>query len=401
MTALLGRPCGGCELDTCRLCYLFHHRADYRARWSGVSQPVATGRRSLPCTHLGSVTDRLNCNCSRRWVRGCALHGTTTLLGCADCPDHQPDIATPERTVRISPSRLIANHPEGVPAPPGEAFNPSVLLTPSGPLLVVRRHWDNARIGVCRLGDDLQPKELPSPLNLGIHREDRGSQEDPRLFWFRGRPHVSYTGYSFWGQTEGMVASVCYARLSPDGMRVEQSWYPHLEGRQHWEKNWAFFEWERELFAVHTTAPGHRVLHIQEGRAYPFTERFWSPAWAHGVMRGGAAPVRVGEEFWCFFHAVQHLEGAHQNKRYVAGLYTFEARPPFRPLRLLPVPLLLMEDDTRPKTGYAGPNVVFPGGAYLNQGGWTVACGVHDSYCDLVQFDHDELQRLLQPAADN
>src|SRR5256885_12693044 len=59
---------------------------------------------------------------------------------------------------------------------------------------------------------------------------------------------------------------------------------------------------------------------------FPYTTLFRS-------MRGGAAPVRVGDEWWCFFH--DRVEsGGH--RIYRAGLYTFAAAPPFRVLRLIP-----------------------------------------------------------------
>lgn len=48
-------------------------------------------RRNCHCIHLGPVVSRLNCNCRRQHIRSCDRYGTTTLNGCADCPDHFPD----------------------------------------------------------------------------------------------------------------------------------------------------------------------------------------------------------------------------------------------------------------------------------------------------------------------
>lgn len=54
--------------------------------------------RKTPCFHLGAVLDRLGCNCSRRWLMACELHGECTLgrthtsvRSCKDCLDYEPD----------------------------------------------------------------------------------------------------------------------------------------------------------------------------------------------------------------------------------------------------------------------------------------------------------------------
>lgn len=46
------------------------------------------------CYHLGRVTDRLGCNCPRRWIRVCSSanagnDGQTTLNACERCPSWQ------------------------------------------------------------------------------------------------------------------------------------------------------------------------------------------------------------------------------------------------------------------------------------------------------------------------
>lgn len=47
------------------------------------------------CYHLGRVTDRLGCNCQRRWIRECRCPyvpngGRTTLSACDACPSWEP-----------------------------------------------------------------------------------------------------------------------------------------------------------------------------------------------------------------------------------------------------------------------------------------------------------------------
>lgn len=93
------------ETCTCRKCVVCARAALARSRARRVQTPSAPkpppprpaapapkpARVSLPvrgeCFHLGKVTDRLGCNCPRKWVRACALHGTCTPARCQACPD--------------------------------------------------------------------------------------------------------------------------------------------------------------------------------------------------------------------------------------------------------------------------------------------------------------------------
>src|SRR4051794_32396102 len=84
------RPCT-CEQPGCRLCWLYHHDADYRALWSAPTAAITPSARLAPCIHLGVVVDRLGCPCLRKWVRRCAVHGTCTLALCQTCPDYEAD----------------------------------------------------------------------------------------------------------------------------------------------------------------------------------------------------------------------------------------------------------------------------------------------------------------------
>ena len=73
-------------------------------------------REHVDCRHLGTIRDRLDCACPRRWVRSCELHGLCTIsavgpkdekypalrealarlgaervVACAECPDYSPE----------------------------------------------------------------------------------------------------------------------------------------------------------------------------------------------------------------------------------------------------------------------------------------------------------------------
>jgi SAM-dependent methyltransferase len=73
-------------------------------------------RQNVDCVHLGTVKDRLDCACPRRWIRGCERHGLCTIstvgsedpkagvltdalarlgvktvIACDRCPDYSPE----------------------------------------------------------------------------------------------------------------------------------------------------------------------------------------------------------------------------------------------------------------------------------------------------------------------
>jgi predicted GH43/DUF377 family glycosyl hydrolase len=196
--------------------------------------------------------------------------------------------------------------------------------------------------------------------------------------------HVSYTSYT------GRITSVGYVRLRDD-FTVEAAFMPVLRGRREWEKNWVCFEHDDDLYAVYWSAP-HTIIRINENRAERAYESAWSPPWTWGEMRGGCSPVRVGDEFYHFFHARMPQHGG----TYSLGLYTFEAKPPFRPLRMIARPLVLVQPEIdRPAPGVAA--VVFPGGSVLDGSTWRIAAGWLDAACRLYEFNAAELERELRP----
>src|SRR5690606_34380981 len=101
------------------------------------------------------------------------------------------------------------------------------------------------------LDDGLKPLRTVVLPQLRHPRANYG-REDPRLFVFRGRLHIAYIGVQGTGQ--GVATHQMYARLTDD-LRVEEVFHPEYAFRREWEKNWQFFEWENELFAVYSIAP--------------------------------------------------------------------------------------------------------------------------------------------------
>lgn len=97
---------------TCRLCWLFDNRPDYRQLWGGDPESISqvqsdtfTDQRrasiaeikrriSFPCIHLGEILEvKPSCGCGARHV--CAKHGECVKSGsaakwrsCSSCPDY-------------------------------------------------------------------------------------------------------------------------------------------------------------------------------------------------------------------------------------------------------------------------------------------------------------------------
>jgi hypothetical protein len=89
----MSRPCRCDRPESCRLCWLWHHDARYRALWETTPTPAPAARRPLPCVYLGPVTERAGCLCPRRDRRRCDRgHGDVRqAVECESCPDYEPD----------------------------------------------------------------------------------------------------------------------------------------------------------------------------------------------------------------------------------------------------------------------------------------------------------------------
>ena len=76
------------------------------------------------------------------------------------------------------------------------------------------------------------------------------------------------------------------------------------------------------------------------------------------------------------------------------GAYAFEAESPWRITRMSTLPIL---SGSRKEYWQDGlPLVVFPGGAMLQNGVWTVVYGVNDARCGWIQIPHQELLETMR-----
>jgi predicted GH43/DUF377 family glycosyl hydrolase len=197
--------------------------------------------------------------------------------------------------------------------------------------------------------------------------------------------HCAFTGLDD-DTTPGIHQMVC--RLGND-FRVEAAWIPNYEDRSPIEKNWQFFEHEGELYSVYSIRP-HLILRHQRRRARRAFQTEARLPWPEMHLRGGAPPVRFGNEYYHFFHTVQETSGHYH---YALSVYTFAAKPPFAIRRFAQAPLLTPADYDRPIGYYK--SVIFPCGALRRGDAWAISYGYHDQECRVAVIDADQIERRL------
>lgn len=265
-------------------------------------------------------------------------------------------------------------------------YNASIVRWGSKTLLAYRSGWEGSRVRVAELDDSFLPgKDVELDLR---HAQARDGHEDPRLFTHAGRLCVSFVGGGKAGNS--WYASQLYAVLNDD-LSVERVYHPRYNGRKRMEKNWAFFDWMGELFAVYSINP-HVVLHVRGDAAYIFSESKQKLPWSGGRLRGGAAPVLVDSEYWHWFHGAHDFGDLMRGgfRTYSIGVVAFEARPPFRITRITPRPLFVGEKSCSNKA------IIFPAGAILRGQTWLVSAGVHDKYTDILQWRHCDVEAAME-----
>jgi len=283
----------------------------------------------------------------------------------------------------ISPNRVVKIRlPEG---PNHGHYNCGLLEWRGELLLASRLGWSGSRTWLHELGgmyEDYQPR-WSRDLNLRDPKANLGV-EDPRLFVFRDRVHVAVSGYEL-GETK-RTSQLVFAMNDEltAGQAVDVGYY----NRAMWEKNWQFFEHDGELHCVYSIAP-HLVLRFN-ANGVPAAYQTQAKIKIGGVQhyRGGAPPVRVGDEYYHWFHTVASVGGITV---YGLGLYVFEARPPFAIKRF--VPSVILQADT--KIPDWNKSVVFPCGALLRGSEWLISYGQNDRECRLAWFSVADVERML------
>lgn len=156
------------------------------------------------------------------------------------------------------------------------------------------------------------------------------------------------------------------------------------------EKNWVWFDHKGFMHMVYMAHP-HKVVEFDATMTkvcdYETTALI---DWNYGPPRGGTPPVKIGKEYWSFFHSSKRDERIGQN-RYYMGVYAFEAKPPFNVTRFSSEPIYsgsMNDGGSKP--------VVFPCGAIYRDGIWTITIGINDVDAAFIKIPHVELLETLK-----
>jgi len=293
-------------------------------------------------------------------------------------------------------------------------FNPAITQEPDGKILLFARRCRNKRerdedvyiekndIAVFELNNDLRAtKKALIQLNSNYPNEQF---EDPRVVKFGDKyglscctfvPFKSYAHQAMF-LLDAQFSNV--ARFDPIyGNNLAQA----MVNDGH-EKNWLYFVHDNAPHLVYSANP-HVVVRLNgrlESETKYITDEF-NPLWKFGEVRGGSNPILVDGLYWTFFHS--SLPWINKKRRYYMGAYAFEAKAPFRIVRMTTLPILT---GTNQQDWWPGlPAVVFPCGAFFDiaKNQFVVSYGINDVDCGYIKLplgDMLEITKVIRPNRD-
>ncbi len=280
-------------------------------------------------------------------------------------------------------------------------FNTSIFRRPDGLWLISRRAegFDLTKMGENRLmafklDDEMKPTHF-IPIQLSTRSYKDQHFEDPRITLIGGQPWLSYCTFQIFRNEMYSGAHQQVAILTED-FQPATRWDPvygnnggSILTNDGNEKNWIWFD-HGSPHMIYMSEP-HEVVRW-DGDNVAEVYKTKSPSWEFGHIRGGAPPIRVGDEYLCFFHS--STMWTEKKRRYHMGAYTFEAKPPFRVTRMTQKPLLSGSKEDPWAEGL--PLVVFPCGSLMERNKCVVTMGVND-YCSAwIKIPLDELEPLME-----
>ena len=283
-------------------------------------------------------------------------------------------------------------------------FNCSVIRNKDGLWLFSRRarnikgDWMGRNDIVAHLFDE-NTKQIRASVEVIIPKVyEKEHYEDPRVMWMDGGIWMSACSFipgMFYGAHQRLcrLDSTFHSGRPISPVYGGNGHTPLMQARNH-EKNWLWFEHARKPFMVYQAVP-HQVLEWPDFSTFSsplvYETRMGSFDWHYGELRGGTPPIRVGGEYWTFFHS--SLPWRKPKRQYFMGAYAFSVEPPFRMTRMSVAPLLAgsVADTWTPGL----PLVVFPCGAIHENGKWLVTFGVNDYVCGWIEIPHEELVETM------
>lgn len=285
---------------------------------------------------------------------------------------------------------ITINATNTYPKENGIRANASILDYDDGYLYSYRNRWKDANISIYRMNKQYEAQGELIDLRLVSPHAMLG-REDGRLFWHRGHPHIWYSGW-MGSDSRYYYTNQCYAKLHRETLDVIGKYHPVIPWRNLEEKNHAYFSHDGYIYGVYTIKP-HVVMKIDGDKIIGRYQTEFETTWKYGHIRGGASPVWHNGEFYHFFHGMTYYRG--DQRLYTMGVYTFEAKPPFRITRFSHSPIDYANPRTNPNSQWH--HVIFPGGAVRRGDGWAIAMGVHDQWSEVRHYSDVEVESALHP----
>jgi len=282
-------------------------------------------------------------------------------------------------------------------------FNPSAIKWKGKNWMSFRLEcfpfWKNGRMGVSQMTDDWKPIPGTSTMIALPGRNGYCMAEDGRFIVHRGKLLLGYN--------TGIRQKMAYMT---DDLQIQKAFEFEPNGfeLQTLEKNWAFFDYEGQLFCIYTQSP-YSLMTVKDNVITPYKSTPWETPWRWGLPRGGATPVYHDGHLYHFFHSSLQLDpnvehGRWKNpRRYHMGVVILEDKPPFRIADVSHQPIVSGYRHPEDKTlGWIDPSdhmVVFPGSAHRNDenDGWVVACGINDRHSYMLTIPDSEIIESCKP----
>lgn len=179
----------------------------------------------------------------------------------------------------------------------GRAFNPALAFFEGCKMIAWRTGWLSAGIMLAKMTDDYRIIGAQAVEFGGLLPPDmlEAGFEDPRLFVHAARLWIAFTYYC------GHPLRMGLARLNSAG-QPDECWIFESPG-QLAEKNWQFFSHGGSLRAVYSINP-QVVGEVSENGFAKLYQQDHGRPWPHGDLRGGTPPIRMGDEYFSFFHDI-------------------------------------------------------------------------------------------------
>lgn len=293
-------------------------------------------------------------------------------------------------------------------------FNPAIIQEPDGRILLFARRCRNKRekdedvylekndIVCFELTKDLRATKK-ALLQLTSHFPNE-QFEDPRVVRFGDKyglsccTFVPFKSYAHQAMFLLDKQFLNVGRFDP----VYGNNYAQAMVNDGHEKNWLYFVHDNTPHVVYSANP-HVVVRLngrlEKEQEYVTNE--FNPLWKFGEVRGGSNPILADGLYWTFFHS--SLPWINKKRRYYMGAYAFEAKAPFRIVRMTTMPILT---GTNQEDWWPGlPAVVFPCGAFFDsaKNQFVISYGINDVDCGYMRLplsDLLEITKVIRPERD-